>query len=86
MPRASSASNPRSPLCAFLEASSTSSRNRWGTGAILQEAASLAQQSGTQAIAVLAWEGAPRGSDDVTAAFGEEARKRGLRVEQVKTT
>jgi hypothetical protein len=52
---------------------------------ILHEAVALARQSNTEAIAVLVWEGAPRGSDDVTAAFAEEAQKRGLRVEQVKT-
>jgi hypothetical protein len=54
--------------------------------AILNEAAALAQPSGVQTIAVLVWEGAPRGDDDITAAFGEEARRRGLRLEQVKTT
>ncbi len=52
---------------------------------ILQHAAALARQSTTSVMAVLVWEGAPRGSDDVTAAFGVTARKRGLRVEQVKT-
>lgn len=53
--------------------------------AILKEATTLARQSSTEAMAVLVWEGAPRGSDDITAAFGEEARKRGLPVAQVKT-
>jgi hypothetical protein len=54
--------------------------------AILREAASLVGQSGGDAMAVLVWEGAPRGDDDLTASFGEEARRRGLRVESVKTT
>lgn len=53
--------------------------------AILTEAVAMARQSGTRALAVLVWEGAPRGGDDVTAAFGEEARTRGLRVVEVTT-
>jgi hypothetical protein len=53
--------------------------------AILREAATLAQQGDTDVLAVLVWEGAPRAGADMTAAFGEEARKRGWRVEQVKT-
>jgi len=53
--------------------------------AILREAESLARQSSTEAIAVLVWEGAPRGDDDLTASFGEDARGSGLRVESVKT-
>jgi hypothetical protein len=36
-------------------------------------------------MAVLAWEGAPRGSDDVTAAFADAARQYGWRVGQVTT-
>src|SRR5262245_16878126 len=53
--------------------------------AILTETMTLARGSKADAMAVVVWEGAPRGSDDLTAAFGEEARKRGLRVGQVKT-
>jgi len=53
--------------------------------AILNEAAALAQGASTGVIAVLVWEGAPRGDDDVTAAFGTRARERGWRVEQVLT-
>jgi hypothetical protein len=53
--------------------------------AILQEAASLARQGATDVLAVLVWEGAPRDGADMTAAFGDEARRRGYRVEQVKT-
>jgi hypothetical protein len=52
--------------------------------AILGEAAALAPDA-TDVVAVLVWEGASRGRDDVTAAFGEAARTRGWRVEQVKT-
>jgi hypothetical protein len=53
--------------------------------AILQEATTLAQQGATDVLAVLVWEGAPRDGADMTATFGDEARKRGYRVEQVKT-
>jgi hypothetical protein len=52
---------------------------------ILQEAATLARQGSTDVVAVLVWEGAPRDGADMTAAFGDEAGKRGYRVEQVKT-
>jgi hypothetical protein len=53
--------------------------------AILDEATALARQTGTDVLAVLVWEGAPRGADDMTAAFAAEARRRGGRVEQVMT-
>ena len=53
--------------------------------AILNEAAALAWGSGAGVLAVLVWEGAPRDRDDVTAAFGAEARRRGWRVEEVRT-
>jgi hypothetical protein len=53
--------------------------------AVLQEAIALARQSNIVAMAVLVWDGAPRGSDDLTAAFAEEARTRGLRVAEVRT-
>src|SRR5262245_44145191 len=52
---------------------------------ILDEAATLAQQGATDVVALLVWEGAPRDGADMTAAFGEAARKRGYRVEHVKT-
>ena len=52
---------------------------------ILDEAAKLAQRRDTNVIAVLVWEGGRRADRDMTAAFGEEARRRGWRVEQVKT-
>ena len=53
--------------------------------AILDEAAALARQGATDVVAVLVWEGAPRDGADMTAGFGEAARRRGYRVEQVKT-
>jgi hypothetical protein len=53
--------------------------------AILDEAARLARASNGEVVAVLIWEGVPRSDDDITAAFAEEARKRGCLVEQVKT-
>jgi hypothetical protein len=53
--------------------------------AILQHAAALARPSGAEPVAVLVWEGASRGDDDSTATFGDEARKRGLRVVEVRT-
>jgi len=53
--------------------------------AILQEATTLARQGRTDVLAVLVWEGAPRDGADMTAAFGDEARRRGCRVEHVKT-
>jgi hypothetical protein len=53
--------------------------------AILDEAAALAQQGATGVVAVLVWEGVPRSGDDMTAGFGDAARARGYRVEQVKT-
>jgi hypothetical protein len=52
---------------------------------ILDEAALLARKNATEVIALLVWEGAPRDGADMTAAFGEAARTRGYRVEQVKT-
>jgi hypothetical protein len=53
--------------------------------ALLVEAAGLARSSGAAPLAVLVWDGAPRGSDDITAAFGDAARERGWRVAQVST-
>lgn len=53
--------------------------------AILDRAATLARYSNARVLAVLVWEGAPRTGADMTAAFGDEARKRSWRVEQVKT-
>lgn len=53
--------------------------------AILDHAAALAGESRGEALAVLVWEGASRGPDDLTAAFGEEARRRGLRAVAAST-
>jgi hypothetical protein len=52
---------------------------------ILHNAATLARESNAKVLAVLVWEGAPRAADDVTAAFGDEACRRGWRVEEVRT-
>jgi hypothetical protein len=52
---------------------------------ILRNAIALARQGNDQAIAALVWEGASRGSDDVTASFGNDASALGLRVVHVKT-
>ena len=53
--------------------------------AILQRALTRSRQSGTEAMAVLVWEGSSRGDDDATAAFGDEARMLGLPVVTVGT-
>lgn len=53
--------------------------------AILDQAAAMGAEAGGDVLAVMVWEGASRGPGDLTAAFGEEARRRGLRVEQVLT-
>lgn len=53
-------------------------------GRILDEAIRLAA-SPRDATAVLVWEGTSRGAGDLTAAFGDEAVARGLRVVHVKT-
>lgn len=52
---------------------------------MLDDAVALARRSSTAAMAVVVWEGAPRGPDDLTGAFAEEARTRGLRVVEVRT-
>jgi hypothetical protein len=51
---------------------------------VLQEAIALAGRPNA-ALAVLVWDGTPRGHDDLTAAFAAEARSRGLRVGEVRT-
>jgi hypothetical protein len=53
--------------------------------AILNEATSLATESGDQAIAVIVWNGLSRGEDDITQLFAESARNRGLQVLEVST-
>jgi hypothetical protein len=52
---------------------------------ILRLAVLLGRESGTGTLAVLVWEGGPRGGDDMTAAFAEGARQHGLRVAEVLT-
>ena len=52
--------------------------------AILDEALRLAGDPGRAAVC-LVWDGRPKGTGDATHAFGESARKRGLRVIDVLT-
>lgn len=52
---------------------------------ILDEAQSLARDTHDAVLALLVWDGQPRGDDDVTAAFGAEARGRGVPVREVST-
>lgn len=53
--------------------------------AILDHALAIGSEFGQDLLAVLVWEGASRGPDDLTAAFGEEARKRGVQVMEINT-
>jgi hypothetical protein len=53
--------------------------------AILEQAAILAAQAQQAVGAAVVWDGAGRGADDVTAAFLQEARQRGLTVWPVST-
>jgi hypothetical protein len=53
--------------------------------AILDEAVALGAESQDTVVAALVWDGASRGSGDLTEAFGAEARKRGLSVIEVCT-
>jgi hypothetical protein len=43
---------------------------------ILDEASAMARASSAQVVALLIWEGASRGAEDVTAAFGDKAARR----------
>ena len=52
---------------------------------ILDEAQSVAARTGAGVVAVLVWEGESRGTDDLTEAFGREARVRRLPVVEVLT-
>lgn len=57
-------------------------------GAILDEAQQLAREAGTPGdnlLAVLVWEGQPRGADDITAAFRTEARARAIPTIEILT-
>jgi len=53
--------------------------------AILDETAALAKELGDSPAAALIWDGSSRGDHDITEEFGEEARKRGLRVIEIST-
>jgi hypothetical protein len=52
---------------------------------ILDEALALAHTAGAEAVAVIAWDGERRGEDDLTAAFADAARGRGMEVEELST-
>jgi hypothetical protein len=52
---------------------------------ILDEAVWLGAAQQAEVLAMLVWEGASRGDDDLTAAFGREAGRRGLRVIEIST-
>jgi hypothetical protein len=67
---------------------------RAANDAILDHAAALADPRAAEpapgaepsdVIAVVVWEGRPRGSDDITALFRDEAVRRGISVEQLST-
>jgi len=53
--------------------------------AILDQAARLATLTGEDLLAILVWDLASRGLDDVTAAFRDEAINRGIRIEEIST-
>ncbi|HEU4560241.1 MAG TPA: hypothetical protein VFS20_20495 [Longimicrobium sp.] len=52
---------------------------------ILGEALARASDARVRAVALVVWDGAPRGGGDLTAHFAEAARRRGLAVEEVST-
>ena len=52
---------------------------------ILDEAQATAAAMADDVVAILVWEGESRGKGDLTEAFGQEARRRGLPVVQVLT-
>jgi hypothetical protein len=54
-------------------------------GAILDEAMALWRELKLQTIGVLVWDGSPRGEEDLTRSFGDEARARGFSVIEIKT-
>jgi hypothetical protein len=53
--------------------------------AMLDHAARVANAVGLPLLAVIAWDGTPRDGADVTLAFRDEARRRGLEVVEVST-
>jgi len=54
--------------------------------AILDRAQRLAAHAGAEAVALIVWEGQSRGKGDLTEAFRDEARTRGLRVLEALTS
>jgi|SRR5271165_3497603 len=52
---------------------------------ILDEAAAMGQERHDAVVAVMVWDGTPRGDPDYTADFGAEARKRGLKLLELNT-
>jgi len=53
--------------------------------AILDEAERLARDSSDETVAMVVWDGLPRGEEDYTKAFADEARRRRLPIIEVKT-
>jgi hypothetical protein len=53
--------------------------------AILDHSARLAAPTEEEILATVVWNLASRGSDDVTAAFRDEAVRRGIRIEEIST-
>lgn len=52
---------------------------------IIDNALRLAAELGTEAVAVIVWNGKPRGNGDLTAQFAATARARGMAVEELTT-
>ncbi len=52
---------------------------------VLEEAESLARQGQDRVLAVLVGDGRPRGTEDLTKSFGEQAVRRGIAVEAIAT-
>jgi hypothetical protein len=53
--------------------------------AILDEATALCRELQLETVAVLVWDGSPRGEEDLTQSFGDKARARGFSVIEIKT-
>ena len=52
---------------------------------ILDQAEELAEETKQPLAALVAWNGVPRGEEDITNHFLEEAKQRGLKVTEIKT-
>jgi hypothetical protein len=52
---------------------------------ILDRASSLASENQSSVLPVIVWDGEPRGTDDLTSAFGDAARARGLEPRAIST-